>query len=86
MICEREGILNDDGYHKHHCFFRSEYKKDDWDGDWNIEPVYATKHIGGPKAIHGGNKVLDNKLKTKALARYDGKYRDELEAILRRSL
>jgi len=85
-ICEREGILDDNGYHPHHCFFRSEYKKPDWDGEWNIEPVYATRHIGGPKAVHGGNKEFDIKLKIKALSRYTGEYRKELEAILKKSL
>ena len=85
-ICEREGILNDDGYQPHHCFFRSEYKKPDWNGSWNIEPLYATKHIGGKDAVHGGNKELDIKLKKKALNRYKGKYRDELEKILNKSL
>jgi len=85
-ICEREGILNDNGYHPHHCFFRSEYKKPDWNEPWNIEPLHATLHTGGSKSVHGGNKILDIKLKKKALARYSGEYRQELEAILKRSL
>jgi hypothetical protein len=85
-ICEREGILNDNGYQPHHCFFRSEYFRDDWDGEWNIEPLYATLHTGGSKSVHGGNIQLDIKLKKKALARYEGKYRDELIKILKKSL
>lgn len=85
-ICEREGILDDYGYQPHHCFFRSEYEKEDWDDPWNIEPVFASSHTGGPSAVHGGNRKLDEKLKNKALARYgNGPHRAELIAIMKKS-
>jgi hypothetical protein len=78
-VCEREGVLNDDGYHDHHCFFRSEYKKPDWDEEWNHEPLHASLHIGGNNAVHAGNRELDAKLKRKALNRYHGLFKGELE-------
>ena len=81
-ICEREGILEDEGYQPHHCFWRSEYKKDDWDGEWNIEPLHAVLHTGGRKSVHGGNRIMDIALKKKALARYNGVHREELIKIL----
>lgn len=85
-ICEREGILNDSGYQPHHCFWRSEYKKPDWNDAWNLTPLYATLHTSGDKAVHAGNRELDIKLKKEALARYQGKYRVELEEILKRRM
>lgn len=84
-ICEREGILDDYGYNPHHCFFRSEYKKDDYDEPWNIEPLFHTRHTGGRTSVHGGNRKLDVELKRKALGRYTGKYRDVLEKILKKA-
>ena len=86
--CEREGILKPDGYDPHHCFFKSEYKKDDCDDAWNIEPQ---KRFGGHRIIHHAENKKELKqgheleiaLKEKALGRYNGKYKEELVKILK---
>lgn len=82
FVCEREGILNPCGYHPHHCFFHSEYFKPDRDEAWNIEPITVGLHDG----IHGSGlkkyKQWEVKLKRKALGRYAGPHRKELEGIL----
>ena len=83
-ICEREGILKDEGYHPHHCFFRSEYKMPDYDDAWNIEPLFHAFHTGGRKSVHGGNRHLDRRLKVKALRRYKGKYKEKLIKIIKK--
>lgn len=77
--CDREGIMNDSGYSPHHCFFRSEYKKEDWDEEWNIEPIRFSFH----EDIHNGNRNLEVYYKKKALLRYKGKHKELLEKILK---
>jgi hypothetical protein len=80
-VCEREGILNDEGFDPHHCFFRSEYGKLDWNEEWNIEPVKRGFH----DSIHqDANKKLEIYYKKKALLRYSGLFREELESIIKR--
>jgi hypothetical protein len=82
-ICEREGILNSCGYDPHHCFFLSEYFSEDRNDEWNVEPVKRGVH----ECIHSGVdskwKLLEIKLKEKALGRYAGKNKDELIKILK---
>ena len=78
--CEREGILKPDGMDPHHCFFKSEYLKDDIDEEWNIEPVRRGAH----DSIHQeSNHKLEILYKEKALARYIGENKEELEQILK---
>lgn len=79
-VCDREGILDDSGYTPHHCYFRSEYKKLDWDEAWNIEPVRFGLH---ESIHHGGNRRLEVYYKKRALARYEGEHREFLEKILK---
>lgn len=78
--CDREGVLDDTGYSPHHCFFRSEYKEDDYDDSWNIEPLRFSLH----EEIHNGNRLAEAYYKKKAFLRYEGKYSDKLSKILRR--
>jgi hypothetical protein len=79
-ICEREGILCDTGYSLHHCFFRSEYKENDFDEAWNTEPILFDLH---ERIHHGGNRRLEVYYKKRALSRYKGKFRTKLEKILK---
>jgi len=78
--CDREGIMNDNGYSSHHCFFRSEYKKEDWDQSWNIEPVRFVLH---ESIHHGGNRRLEVYYKKKAFLRYNGEHKEFLSKILK---
>jgi len=63
----------------HHCFYRSEYFKEDRDEEWNLVTLCRKCH----QAIHFGNKKLQKLCKEIALNRYRGKYRDELKKIMK---
>jgi hypothetical protein len=79
-VCDREGVLDDTGYTPHHCFFRSEYKKDDFDEEWNVEPIKMSLH---DSIHHEGNRRLEIYYKKKALMRYCGEHKKVLEKILK---
>ena len=64
----------------HHCFFRSEYRKEDRDEDWNL--LWLCKRCHG-KIHHYGAKKMDRYCKLIALAKYKGKYREELKKIIK---
>jgi hypothetical protein len=87
-VCERDGIFNPDGYDGHHCFSKGKYFKEDQNEAWNIAPIRrfihdCIHHSSTDEMVRIG-KEWDIKLKEEALARYQGKYRSELEAILKR--
>ena len=65
----------------HHCFFRSEYfKEEDRDMAWNLVIICKMCHFD----LHQrGNKSKNKKCKELALSRYFGKYKDELLKIMR---
>lgn len=77
-----------EGYPGHHCFFASQYKKDDKDGAWNCGSIadedHGDIHNPSPKRIRAG-MVLDLKFKRQAYARYTGPHKEELSQILRRA-
>jgi hypothetical protein len=81
-VCEREGIMEDSGYSPHHCFWRSEYKKEDFDEEWNVEPIRFALH----EKIHNGDRHLEVYYKKKALLRYTGKHKVLLEKILKQKI
>ena len=64
----------------HHCFWKSQYFREDRDEDWNLVTICKPCHFD---LHHRGNKEKDRKCKELALSRYRGKYRDDLEKIMR---
>lgn len=93
-VCERDGVLNPQGYSLHHCFFHSEINgnipKELLEMKWN----YQACNTGIHDCIHNPSNdqmsIIGHKseirYKEKALERYDGpeKYIPYLEQILKR--
>lgn len=70
----------------HHCFFKSEYHKDDRDDEWNLVMICMKDH----DVIHKGGEsrtvkeLSDKYCKYMAYKRYDGDNKDELDRIMKK--
>lgn len=92
LVAERDGVLNPQGYDLHHCFFHSELDygvtKEELEQLWNYQAVPRVYH----EAIHNPENDTIAKLghskelfyKKLALSRYQGKFRKQLEKILKK--
>lgn len=71
----------------HHAFFKSEYFKKDRDEDWNLVELdnfnHTCVHHGGTDDEIIQGKLVARQCKEMALARYKGKYREELKKIIK---
>lgn len=81
--CVITGAMNDLERYPHHCFYKSEYFGKDRDKVWNRVTIAREPH----HMIHFGwgkkRKEFDERCKQIALARYRGKNRERLEAIMK---
>jgi 5-methylcytosine-specific restriction endonuclease McrA len=64
----------------HHCFFKSQYFKEDRDSEWNLITICRNCHF---QIHHKGNKEKDKISKILAFKRYTGEYKEKLEKILK---
>ena len=67
----------------HHCFYRSQYYKEDRDNEWNLVTICKNCHFC---IHHKGNKEKDKTAKLLAYNRYAGKYKDKLSKILKEKM
>ena len=78
--CQLCGVSHNLESVPHHCFFRSEYFKKDADDDWNLITICLDCH----RKIHQkGDKNKEKIAKQIALTRYNGKYKLDLNIIMR---
>ena len=73
----------------HHCFYKSEYFKEDKNEAWNLVTICMISIIGNiekegcHRRCHGGDKIIQRICKLIALKSYKGEYKNELLKIMK---
>ena len=90
VICGAKKVLE---IRPHHCFYKSEYFREDKNDAWNLVTICMISDKGGlqkegchRKCHIGGDRWIQKVCKKIALARYKGKHKDELLKIMKRKL
>lgn len=81
--CVLSGVQTNLEKYPHHCFFKSEYYGKDRDEMWNLVTINIGKHGIITNGWGKERRELDEKCKQIALARYRGKNKDKLIAIMK---
>lgn len=89
MICENPNCFHTTPDKLHHVFFKSQYFGKDRDEEWNKAGVchecHRIIHHASPGETAEARK-LDIFLKQKAIDKYEGEHKDELQKILTRRI